>query len=713
MRIAIVQLSDVHIRNSNDAVLGRAIRIAAAAKSVAPNPDAFFLGIIGDVAFSGTVDQYKLAHEFFNAIKVELLSAGKPVHIFLVPGNHDLDFTLEPDTRPILLQSIRDKVHEIDRKGEMVRQILSTQEHFFEFESKLLGSDIRSMPQRLVNLQAFEVNGKTIDIRCYNTAWVSTNPEKPGQLVFPVDTVVTPPSTAALAISVFHHPYNWLDPENARLFRHQIETSSDVVLTGHEHETSVYVKLDSGGVATQYIEGSVLQESGTGRSAFNVILLDNTQGTYEAFTCEWNGELYSPSGSRTNQFIRNKLLCTSVFRNSDSFFNLLNDPGLPILHPHKRDVKLDDLYIYPSLTRKNPDKSFEMLSIIESPAVLEHVRATPYLLIAGDDTIGKTSFCKKLYRDLHSTGDLIPILLSGDDFEGITESAIHKTVRHAIMDQYDEHSIERYFQLDRAQRVVIIDDWHRVKYASKGRASIIGHLRALFGKIIFLTNRLYAFDELAEPGPVKTAFADFELYEIREFGQRLTGRLIEMWHSLGREYSVDAKEFHYAVASSEHKIAAVIGSGVLPTYPIFLIGLLQVDTSPNSATQNAGSYGHILESLITSRMADVSKRSTDIGTMYTYVSRIAYSMFKLDRRILSSKEVSELHNQYCMAYKMNLSELRVVADLVEAKILVKDGDSLDLGIKDVIVILSLDICRRTWVQENPLFGPNLMKLPIN
>jgi hypothetical protein len=100
-----------------------------------------------------------------------------------------------------------------------------------------------------------------------------------------------------------------------------------------------------------------------------------------------------------------------------------------------------------------------------------------------------------------------------------------------------------------------------------------------------------------------------------------------------------------------------------------------VDTAPGSATQNAGSYGHILESLITSRMADVSARSTDIGTMYTYVSRIGYAMFKLDRRFLSAKEVSELHSQYCLAYKMNLPEVRVVADLVEAKILIKDGDS--------------------------------------
>lgn len=291
MKIAIVQLSDIHIRHSTDAILGRAAKIAAATKSVVSNPDAYLLGIIGDIAFSGTVEQYELALEFLNKLKGELLAAGKLVHIFLVPGNHDLDFTSEPDTRPILLKSIREKVYQIDRNGEVVRQILSTQEHFYEFESKLLGSDIRPIPQRLANLQLFKVNGKTIFVRRYNTAWVSTNPEVPGELVFPVSTEVSPPSATDLSISVFHHPYNWLEPENARLFRHQIENSSDVVLTGHEHETSIYTKLDSSGVATQYIEGSVLQEDNNKRSAFNVVLVDNVQSTYEAFTCEWNGEL--------------------------------------------------------------------------------------------------------------------------------------------------------------------------------------------------------------------------------------------------------------------------------------------------------------------------------------------------------------------------------------------------------------------------------------
>ena len=42
-----------------------------------------------------------------------------------------------------------------------------------------------------------------------------------------------------------HHPYGWLEPVNARALRAAIETASDVVLTGHEHN---YERLTEDGL---------------------------------------------------------------------------------------------------------------------------------------------------------------------------------------------------------------------------------------------------------------------------------------------------------------------------------------------------------------------------------------------------------------------------------------------------------------------------------
>jgi hypothetical protein len=83
----------------------------------------------------------------------------------------------------------------------------------------------------------------------------------------------------------------------------------------------------------------------------------------------------------------------------------------------------------------------------------------------------------------------------------------------------------------------------------------------------------------------------------------------------------------------------------------------------------------VLEALITARLTEVSERSTDIGLMYTYISRVAYFLFKEDRPFLSSQELNRLHNEYCTLYKMNLNETAMAQDLVTAKLLIKHGDS--------------------------------------
>ncbi len=279
-----------------------------------------------------------------------------------------------------------------------------------------------------------------------------------------------------------------------------------------------------------------------------------------------------------------------------------------------------------------------------------------------------------MYRDLYGDGTSIPILIPGSDFRGFSEKDIRKVIRNAVATQYGDHAVERYLAVEAGERVVIVDDWQDVRYSAKGRAHIVRFLNQFFGKVIIFTDRPLALDEIAEPGSLKGVFTDFEYCEIKEFGRRLTGKLIEKWHAIGAEQSSDPSEFHYAVAVSEHKILTVIGKGLLPAYPILLVGLLQADASPGASTQNIGSYGHILEALITTHLAEVSNRSIEIGMMYTYVSRVTYFLFKQDRSFLSPQEFSELHTEYCDVHKMRVAESSVLADLLGAQLLVKSSE---------------------------------------
>lgn len=683
MKLVIVQLSDIHIKTADDLILQKAHKIVSAIKSVEPTATAFLLAVTGDIAYSGIKEQYKLALPFLSSIRDGLTTPDAPVLQFCIPGNHDLDLLSEPDTREALLQHVKKNPEKVDPNGETVKQILSVQNNFFKFEATMLQSAVRPEGGRLAYSHTFTVAGGVVRINCFNTAWVSTNPEAPGTLVFPSFLVKEPSEPATLEISAFHHPTNWLIPDNRRAFRTAIEQSSDIIFTGHEHETSVYSKQDVDTGDTEHIEGAVLQVDGSSHSSsFHVVLVDDTLATYEVFLSSWNKDMYVSRSLGVRHFVRNRMARQSIFQHTASFVKNLSDPGLPILHLRKHDIIIDDLFVYPDFVCKDPEKKFQLLRIIEGRDVLEYLRTTPRLVIVGDEMSGKTCLAKKMCRDLLVKGGSVPILMTGRSIEGPKERDIRRLIKAAVEEQNGEESVDRYLDLDATQRTIIVDDWHELQFTGKSKGAIVEHLKAWFGKVIFLTSRLYALEELAEAGPARKMFAEFEFCDIKEFGKRSTGQLIEKWHSLGQEGTLDARDFHYAVACSEDKVAAVIRKGILPTFPIFIIGLLQADTSASSSSsRNAGAYGHILELIITDRLAMVSKSATDIGTMYTYLSRIAYRMYKNDRLFLSGQELSEVHTEYCTIYKMRLSETNVVADLVQAKIIRKEGDSYRFAYK--------------------------------
>jgi predicted MPP superfamily phosphohydrolase len=684
LKLAIVQLSDIHIKSEDDSVLRRAHPVVSAINNCVITTDAYLLAITGDVANSGAKAQYDLALKFLASVAEELRRKGKPVHCFVIPGNHDLDLSDAPDTRDALISHVRKNTVKVDASGETVNQIISVQRKFFDFEATLLNIPVRPNGNKLVYVHNFDVDGHKIRVKCLNTAWISTNPEIPANLVFPCHLITREEDRADIEIVAFHHPSNWLSPDNARAFRIAVEGSSDLMMTGHEHESSFYSKQSTVTGATDHIEGAVLQEHTTGRSAFNVIIVDQSEASCDVHLCTWIDDRYVPKNEGHFPLLRNRLARKTIFQNTSEYSRFLANPGLPILHPRKHDVQIVDLFVYPALASKDPDHKFQIQRVIGSQQVLEFVRTTPRLMIVGNEICGKTCMAKSLYRDLQEGNSLVPLLLNGRDINGFRESDLRRLIRDAVETQYGRELKEPFLSIDPSQRVIIVDDWHELRFAAKGKSKIVEFLKGYCGKLILLSSRLYAFEELADTGPSQRMFSDFEFCEIKEFGKWATSKLIEKWHLLGQEESLDLKEFHFTVASSEDKVATVIRKGILPTYPIFIIGLLQADASQSSsASQNAGAYGHILELLITDRLSQVSKIAADIGTMYTHLSRVAYFLFKKDRDYFSPKEFSEIHSEYCKLYKMKLAEERMISNFCKAKIIYKEGGVYKFAYKGV------------------------------
>lgn len=264
MKFGILHLSDLHISSDRDKLFSQVELIKSAINPRITEQLAVILAYTGDIAFSGKAEEYEAAYHFHGNLLAALSQIPKVQILGTVgiPGNHDCDFSAAGDARPVLLSSVGSNIESVNLEGESIQQLAKVQSNFFAFLQKLNGGHQVDAGKRLYWSAALNWMGKRIIVQCLNTAVTSRLKEQPGQLYFPVQAVPDEAPDAEYVATLLHHPYGWLEPGNARELRRRVESTSDIVLSGHEHDSDSYLRVSRSGDETNYIEGGALQSSG-------------------------------------------------------------------------------------------------------------------------------------------------------------------------------------------------------------------------------------------------------------------------------------------------------------------------------------------------------------------------------------------------------------------------------------------------------------------
>lgn len=267
MKLLVVQVGDVHITRNTPGISDRFQKIGNAIRDLEPDVSAIVIALTGDLTWSGTKEQFEAFGIDFESCLRSVHNAFPTVEVNVVgvPGNHDCDFT-DPmaGARQHILRSLARSSSDIDEAT--VDLCCSVQKNFFGF----LAENESPKPFNRFGCAAYDykisVGDAQIIVRCFNTALTSTNPENPGQLVYPLKLLDEPKTDAPTAywIALFHHPYSWLAPAIKRAFMERIENSCDLILTGHEHTAAYYKKEAYSGLESNYIEGGALCASAQG-----------------------------------------------------------------------------------------------------------------------------------------------------------------------------------------------------------------------------------------------------------------------------------------------------------------------------------------------------------------------------------------------------------------------------------------------------------------
>lgn len=671
MKALIIHISDVHLREGHkNPSIPKFSFIAPALQNEELGIDRVIVVVSGDVAFGGTVAEYKLAKQCLETLGSDLqthLKVGE-VRFVYVPGNHDCDFSDNDSVRDLTIDAIRNGKIPDER---MIGCCCGPQAEFVKFRDEHPSGKPDHQNSLLHWEYRVEHAGASIGFRCFNSAWMSVLHEIQGSIHIP-DLVANRGAfdkADDYVVSVFHHPYNWMPSASFRRFKSLVEESSDFVLTSHEHEADHFQKYSfRSHEVNDYLEGAVFQEGDHDhRAGFHAVFVDLAAQKQRTLTFFWDENRFIPESSETSwiAYKRGSRSGKREFSLNEDFGKWLEDPGASYQHPAKPDLCLSDIYVLPNLKQFEISKKSDFIygSLIEGRDVLKTLGAKDKALLFGRQQSGKTTLAKILFTDLYNK-NLTPVLVPG---ELLTKSHLNveqldKLVESQFAKQYRNPNLPAFKQVDKDKGVLIIDDFDHGALNSSGRLKLLEIATKRYGKLIVLADDIIKLEELAVHKEGSDVLADFEQFEIVQFGYLLESKLITKWFSIGSEYDSDPLELARRIHTAEQMVSTMLGKNYLPHYPVFILSLIQASESATHPNTSAGTYGSLYEVIITQALASKGSK-VGLDTKITYLGEIAHWMHVERRKRITDEEWEYFHQIYCARFKIRPSREALKRDL--------------------------------------------------
>jgi hypothetical protein len=224
-------------------------------------------------------------------------------------------------------------------------------------------------------------------------------------------------------------------------------------------------------------------------------------------------------------------------------------------------------------------------------------------MIVSEEKAGKTSIAKSLVKDLHRNGKAV-VLLSADSIPKAPDAdRLRKAINGKLAKQYGAGLTDRFWQQDKEKRAVVVDDLHKVAGNRKSKDVLLGLFAERFDLVVLLAGDEFRMEELATPSASDSPLWLFKQYNVLQFGHALRSQLVEKWCRLGREFSDEEAEIEQTIRRAEEQLTKIISIDFLPSFPVFILILLQQLESTVKLTTTSGSFGYLYEVLVTASLS--------------------------------------------------------------------------------------------------------------
>ncbi len=690
MKLLIVQLSDLHVQ-VRDVICERWDALCrCVAAEIDDETGACAIVLCGDAAFGGKPEQFTIARGLLARLKKSLDDRFENIvaRIVVVPGNHDCDLTAEDQQARELLRA---RLTRDLPAASFLRVLLDPQRAFFNFASDVCReSAFLSPDQPFCRYWDLVMDQHRIRFHLLNSAWSSVLHERE-DLRFPISAFQPPLApTADYAVAVLHHPLHWfLMPDVRRELRDKIESNSDLVLTGHDHESEASKREVFGGPDLEYLEGGVLQDVEHPDScSFNTVSIDFASQRRTTKCMRWAGDHFEATVS-DEKVCCNQRRADLGLRLLRAFEESLDEFEDPLNHPREPELRLSHLFAYPDLRKlvaiasgSVNGKHSQVTERVRSDRVFGELSVQPRALIVGGDKSGKSTVGKRIFADLHRAGK-VPLLLKGSDLgRSGSDDGTRRVLEKAVRQQYEAMTPAEHEQLPIDRKALIIDDLQDGPESRAARARFLRCISGRFGQVVLIASDDFYLEVLSERTADASELLAYQRYDICDFAHRRLEDLAERWLKLGRP-EADPESFRAEVLVFCEKVESLLAVAGLPHTPWLLLVILEQADSTNAPTVRNGSYGHLYQAVITVALARSQLKQLDISGKYTYLAELAHHLHCLQKPSLNTEESRAFHAQHCQKYDLPLDYERVRDDLVETRVLRLDGDQLSFRHKYV------------------------------
>ncbi len=283
-------------------------------------------------------------------------------------------------------------------------------------------------------------------------------------------------------------------------------------------------------------------------------------------------------------------------------------------HGKKERIFLEDIFIPPEFDLLDKEGGKDEFKIMSMDDIVKDIVESKPVIISGDKQSGKTSLAKMVFKRLREN-NFIPVYIRVKENQNIGK--IENRIKDYIVKNYinGKQLLKNKYFLERV--VLIIDDFYltKVRYLDN-------ILR--FPRILVFVDDIFRINP-----PEKYWIKDLRNYRIREMDKVMVSSLVKKWIYLSdNQYEPEDiyREVELRVESIEEILGRVIGNGIMPAYPFFILTYLFI-METGFPLQNVTSQGYLYQVLIQGYLKRAGVRDDYIEIFDNFLTELSYFMF--------------------------------------------------------------------------------------